>query len=132
MARSGTHGDKLTLGAVRYIFHVELTMVSIVVRDGWLLVAPINCIAGARFTLCHFAEGQVTYDFMLKRNQGYFQDTLTDEDETVNNSLNHELYLIKYHSSEMIKRKERKETGKERDTSVYYQRRWCWYHQFFL
>ena len=88
-----------------------------------MLVAPINCIAGARFTLCHFAEGQVIYDFMLKRNQGYFQDTLTDEDETVNNSLNHELYLIKYHSSEMIKRKERKETGKERDTSVYDQRR---------
>ena len=34
MARSGTNGDKLTLGAVPYIFHVELTMVSIVVRDG--------------------------------------------------------------------------------------------------
>ena len=120
MARSGTNGDKLTLGAVPYIFHVELTMVSIVVRDGWSLVAPINCIAGARFTLGHSAEGQVNYDFVLKWNQGYFQDTLTDEDETVNNSLNHERYLIKHHSSEMTKRKERKETGKERDKSVYY------------
>ena len=95
-------------------------MVSIVVGDGWWLVAPINSIAGARFTLGHFAEGQVNYNFVLKRNQGYFQDTLTDEDETVNNSLNHELYLIKHHSSEMTKRKERKETGKERDKSVYY------------
>ena len=120
MARRGTYGDKLTLGAVPYIFHVELTMVSIEVRYGWLLVAPINCIAGARFTLGHFAEGQMNYDFVLKRNQGYFQDTLTDEDETVNNSLNHERYLIKHHSSEMTKRKERKETGKERDKSVYY------------
>ena len=62
----------------------------------------------------------MNYDFVLKRNQGYFQDTLTDEDETVNNSLNHERYLIKHHSSEMTKRKERKETGKERDKSVYY------------
>ena len=119
MERSGTYGDKLTLGAVPYISHVELTMVSIVVRDGWFLVAPINFIAGARFTVGHFVEGQVNYDFVLKWNQGYFQDTLTDKDKTVNNSLNHELYLIKYHSSEMIKRKERKETGKERDKSVY-------------
>ena len=82
-----------------------------------MLVAPINSIAGARFTLGHFAEGQVNYDFVLKRNQGYFEDTLTDEDETVNNSLNNELNC---HSSEMIKRKERKETGKEREKSIYY------------
>ena len=69
-----------------------------------MLVPHINSIAGARFTLGHFAEGQVNYDFVLKRNQGYFEDTMTDEGE---NELN-------CHSSVMIKRKERKDRGKER------------------
>ena len=57
MATSGMHSDELTLTAVPYIFIIELTIVSTVVRDGRLLVAPINSVARARFTLGHFAEG---------------------------------------------------------------------------
>ena len=83
--------------------NVELNILPTVVRDGRLLVAPINSIARAGFTLDHFAEDQVLYNLVRERNQDYFQYNLTDEDETVNNSINNKLYVIKYHSSETIR-----------------------------
>ena len=73
-----------------------------------MLVASINSIARAGFTLDHFAEDQVLYNLVRERNQDYFQYTLTDEDETVNNSINNKLYVIKYHSSETIRGTNRK------------------------
>ena len=94
MATSGMCSDEPTLCAVPYILHLELTIVSAVLRDGRLLVDPINSIARARFTLDHFAEGL--------RNQDYFEYNLTDEYEAVNNSTNNKLYVIKHHSSETI------------------------------
>ena len=57
MATSAMHSGELTLRAVPYIFIIELTIVSTVVRDGQLLVAHINSVARARFTLDHFAKG---------------------------------------------------------------------------
>ena len=84
MATSGMYSNELTFCAVPYIFNIELSY----------LVAPMNSMARARFTLDHFAEGL--------RNQDYFEYSLTDEDETVNNSTNNKLYLIKHHSSETI------------------------------
>ena len=103
MATSGMYSDELTLRAVPYLLNVELNILPAVVRDGRLLVAPINSIARAGFTLDHFAEDQVLYNLVRERNQDYFQYNLTDEDETVNNSINNKLYVIKYHSSETIR-----------------------------
>ena len=68
-----------------------------------MLVAVINSIARAGFTLDHFAEDQVLYNLVRERNRDYFQYNLTDEDETVNNSINNKLYVIKYYSSETIR-----------------------------
>ena len=96
------YSDGLTLHAVPYFLNVELNILPTVVRDGQLLVAPINSIARAGFTIDHFAEDQVLYNLVRERNQDYFQYNLTDEDETVNNSINNKLYVIKYHSSETI------------------------------
>ena len=73
------------------------------VRNERLLVSPINSIARVRFTLDHLAEDQVLYNLVLERNQDYFEYSLTDEDETVNNSTNNKLYVTKYHSSETIR-----------------------------
>ena len=108
MATSGMYSDELTLRAVPYLFNVELNILSTVVRDGRLLLAPINSIARARFTLDHFVEDQVLYNLVRGRNQDYFQYTLTDEDKTVKNSTNNKLYVIKCHSSETIRGTNRK------------------------
>ena len=59
MATSGMDSDELTLRAIPYFFNVKLNILPTVVRDGRLLLAPINSIARARFTLDHFAEDQV-------------------------------------------------------------------------
>ena len=103
MATSEMYSDGITLCAVPYFLDVELNILPTVVRDWRLLVAPINSIATAGFTLDHFAEDQVLYALVRERNQDYFQYNLTDEDETVNNSINNKLYVIKYHSSETIR-----------------------------
>ena len=103
MATSEMYSDGLTLCAVPYFLNVEQNILPTVVRDGRLLVASINSIARAGFTLDHFAEDQVLYNLVRERNQDYFQYNLTDEDETVNNSINNKLYVIKYHSSETIR-----------------------------
>ena len=58
MASSGTYSDEVKLHAVPHIFNVELTILSTVVRDEQMLVAPINSIAWARPTLSRFGEGQ--------------------------------------------------------------------------
>ena len=58
MTTCGTYGDELTLLAVPYIFNVELTIVSTLLKDGRLLIAPINSVARARLTLRNFVEGQ--------------------------------------------------------------------------
>ena len=85
------YSDGLTLRAVPYFLNIELNILPSVVRDGRLLVAVINSIARAGFTLDHFAEDQVLYNLVRERNQDYFQYNLTDEDETVNNSINNKL-----------------------------------------
>ena len=97
------YSDGLPLRAVPYFLNVELNILPTVVRDGRLLVVSINSIARAGFTLDHFAEDHVLYNLVRERNRDYFQYTLTDEDETVNDSVNNKLYVIKYHSSEMIR-----------------------------
>lgn len=99
MASSGTYIDEVKLHAVPHIFNVKLTILSTVVRDKQLLVAPINSIAWARLTLSHFGEGQVYYNLVFERNQDYTENALTDEVETLNNSMNNELYV---HSSETL------------------------------
>ena len=103
MATSGMYSDGLTLCAVPYFLNEELNILPTIVRDGRLLVAPINSIVRAGFTLDHFAEDQVLYNLVRERNQDYFQYNLTDKDETVNNSINNKLYVINYHSSETIR-----------------------------
>ena len=100
MASSGTYSDKVKLHAVPHIFNVEVAILSTVVRDEQLLVVPINSIAWARLTLSHFGEGQVYYNLVFERNQDYTGNSLTDEVETLNNSMNNELYV---HSSETIR-----------------------------
>ena len=97
------YSDGLTLRAVPYFLNVELNILPTVVRDGRLLVAHINSIVRAGFTLDHFAKDQVLYNLVWERNQDYFQYNLTDKDETVNNSINNKLYVIKCHSSETIR-----------------------------
>ena len=72
MATSGMYSDELTLCPVPYFFNVELNILPTVVRDGRLLLAPINSIARARFTLDLFAEDQVLYKLVRERNQDYF------------------------------------------------------------
>ena len=108
MATSEMYSDGLTLRAVPYFLHVELNIFPTVVREEQLLVAPINSIARAGFTQDHFAEDQMLYSLVRERNQDYFEYTLTDEDETVNNSINNKLYVRKYHSSETIRGTNRK------------------------
>ena len=102
MTTSGMYSDGLKLRAVPYFLNVELNILPTVVRDGRLLVAPINSIVRAGFTLDPFAENQVLYNLVRERNQDYFRYNLTDKDDTVNNSINNTLYVIKYHSSETI------------------------------
>ena len=110
MTTSGTYGDELTLRAVQHIFNVELTIVSTLLKDGRLLIAPINSIARARLTLSHL---------VLERNQDYFEETLTDEYERVNDPTNNELGVIKV---SLIRDNTRKEWEKKRDE----------YHRLFL
>ena len=65
MATNGMYSNEPTLHALPYILNIELAFLSAVVRDGRLLVASINSITRASFTLDHFAE--------VLRNQDYFE-----------------------------------------------------------